>query len=30
MKIYIKPTQYDMDDFLYSNYLVNYSKKTNL
>ena len=33
MKIHIKPTQYDMndmDDFLYSNYLVNYSKKTNL
>ena len=33
MKIHIKTTQYDMndmDDFLYSNYLVNYSKKTNL
>ena len=33
MQIHVEPTQYDMndmDDFLYANYLVNYSKKTNL
>ncbi len=30
MKIHVEPTQYDMDDFIYSNYLVNYSNKRNL
>ena len=33
MQIYVEPTQYDMnnmDDFIYSNYLVDYSKKKNL
>ena len=33
MQIHVEPTQYDMndlDDFIYSNYLVNYAKKKNL
>ena len=30
MKIHVEPTQYDMDDFIYSNYLVNYSGKRDL
>jgi ribosomal protein RSM22 (predicted rRNA methylase) len=33
MQIHVEPTQYDMnnmDDFIYSNYLVDYSKKRNL
>ena len=30
MKIHVEPTQYGMDDFIYSNYLVNYSGKRDL
>ena len=30
MKMHVEPTQYDMDDFIYSNYLVNYSGKRDL
>ena len=30
MKTYVEPTQHDIDDFLYSKYLVDYSKKKNL
>ncbi len=30
MQIRVGPKQYDMDDFIYSNYLVNYSKERNL
>ena len=30
MKIHVGPEQYDMDDFIYSNYLVNYSGKRDL